>query len=263
MIKFFRKVRSQLLGEGKFSKYMIYAFGEIILVVVGILLAIQFNSWSVERGENTKAQWYLNNILDDLHYQTQSLDMIEAEYNAAIHASKTILRTYYAKGSFTEVDSLNYHLNTLMYAQFFPNTNSSYRELVSSGQLSLIKDKDLSLEVIDFYLFSEDNEQIFKNDIDNIFYPQIYPVLSSLVQVDLGDYVSDEKDAYLLDQLPSISKLILQKLQDPEIQLSLENAIKLKILILTDQLAIIKETQKGAKELNALIEASLQQPSNE
>ena len=212
MIKFFRNIRGRLLGEGKFSKYLIYAFGEIILVVVGILLAIQFNSWSVERGENKKAQWYLNNILDDLHYQTQSLDMLEAEYKAAINASKAILKTYYAKGSITEVDSLNYHLNTLMYAQFFPNTNNSYRELVSSGQLSLIKDKDLSLEVIDFYLFSEDNEQVFKNDIDNIFYPQIYPVLSSLVQVDLGDYVTKENEEYLLDELPSISKLILQKL---------------------------------------------------
>lgn len=259
MIKFFRKIRSRLLGEGKFSKYLIYAIGEIVLVVVGILLAIQFNTWSVEREENKKAKWYLNNFLDDLHYQEQSLDMIDEEYKAAITAAKSILKTYYSDGSFTEVDSLNYHLNTLMYAQFFPNTNNTYQELVSSGQLSLIKNKDLSLEIIDFYLFSEDNEHTFQNDIDNIFYPQIYPVLSSLVQVDLQDYVTEEKDEFLLDQLPNISKLILQKLQNTETQLALENAIKLKILIITDQLTIIKETQKGVKDLEAMIAAELEE----
>lgn len=246
-----------MLGEGNFSKYLIYAIGEILLVVVGILLAIQFNTWNNDRKERSKEVWYLNNILDDLHYQTQTLNLMEEEYNATVTDAKSILKEYYSVGSFVDIDSLNYKLNGLLYAQFFPNTNNSYQELVSSGQLSLIKNKNLSLEVIDFYLFSEDNEHVFQNDIDNIFYPQIYPVLSSLVQVDLGDYVTDEQDEYLLDQLPSISKLIVQKLQNTETQLALENAIKLKILILTDQLTIIKETQKGIKDLNALIEAEL------
>jgi hypothetical protein len=257
MIKIFRKIRSRLLGEGKFSKYALYAIGEIVLVVVGILLALQFNTWNTNSKERVQAKWYLNTMLDDLHYQTQTLKIIEEEHNAAIFDAKSILKTYYETGSFVEVDSFNIKLNGLMYAQFFPNTNNTYQELVSSGQLSLIKNKDLSLEVIDFYLFSEDNEHVFQNDIDNIFYPQIYPVLTSLVQVDLTDYISDEKDRYLLDQLPSISKLILQRLQNTETQLALENAIKLKILILSDQLTIIKETQKGITSLNAMIEAEL------
>ena len=54
MIKFFRKIRQRLLTENKFSKYLIYAIGEIILVVIGILIALQINNWN----ENRK----LNNI---------------------------------------------------------------------------------------------------------------------------------------------------------------------------------------------------------
>jgi sensor domain CHASE-containing protein len=44
MIKFFRRIRQQLLSENKFSKYLLYAIGEIILVVIGILIALQINN---------------------------------------------------------------------------------------------------------------------------------------------------------------------------------------------------------------------------
>ncbi len=52
MIKFFRKIRQQLLTENKFSKYLIYAIGEILLVVIGILIALQINNWN--EGEKEK-----------------------------------------------------------------------------------------------------------------------------------------------------------------------------------------------------------------
>lgn len=257
MIKLFRKVRQHLLSQNKFSRYLIYASGEILLVVVGILLAIQFNTWTTKNQERKKQNWYLNNILDDLHYQNQTLEMIEAAYAAEISGAKSVLKAYYQQGTFDDIDSLNYHLNTLMYTQFFPNTNNSYRELISSGQLSLIQSQNLSLEVIDFYLFSEDNERIFQNDIDNIFYPQIYPVISSLVQVDLNDYVTDDKDDFLLKESSSSSELIASRLKDREVKLALENAIKLKMLMLLDQSVIIEETKKGVKALDSLIEAEL------
>jgi len=51
MIKFFRKIRRQLLTENRFSKYLLYAIGEIVLVVIGILIALQINIWN----ENRKA----------------------------------------------------------------------------------------------------------------------------------------------------------------------------------------------------------------
>jgi hypothetical protein len=48
MVKFFRKIRQKLLSENKFSKYFIYAIGEIVLVVIGILIALQINNWNEE-----------------------------------------------------------------------------------------------------------------------------------------------------------------------------------------------------------------------
>jgi len=49
MIKLFRNIRQNLLSEGKSVKYLKYAFGEIILVVIGILIALQINNWNLER----------------------------------------------------------------------------------------------------------------------------------------------------------------------------------------------------------------------
>ncbi|MGB5316110.1 MAG: DUF6090 family protein [Robiginitalea sp.] len=59
MIKFFRKIRQRLLTENNFNRYLVYAIGEIILVVIGILIALQINNWNQNRlNENLEYQYY-------------------------------------------------------------------------------------------------------------------------------------------------------------------------------------------------------------
>ncbi len=52
MIKFFRHIRKRLLTENKLSKYLLYAIGEIVLVVIGILIALQINNWNTSKIES-------------------------------------------------------------------------------------------------------------------------------------------------------------------------------------------------------------------
>ena len=66
MLTFFRKIRKNLLGEGSTSKYLVYAVGEILLVMVGILLALQVNNWNEWRKDRIKEKEYLREILEDL-----------------------------------------------------------------------------------------------------------------------------------------------------------------------------------------------------
>ncbi|WP_231749530.1 DUF6090 family protein, partial [Polaribacter sp. BAL334] len=66
MIKFFRKIRKHLLAENKFSKYLIYAIGEIILVVIGILIALQINNWNNDNIERELELNMLSEILTNL-----------------------------------------------------------------------------------------------------------------------------------------------------------------------------------------------------
>src|SRR6056297_3503303 len=66
MIKFFRKIRQKLLSENKFSKYLLYAIGEIVLVVIGILIALQINNWNQQIQNNDKEKNYYNKFLEDV-----------------------------------------------------------------------------------------------------------------------------------------------------------------------------------------------------
>jgi len=66
MIKFFRKIRKNLLTENKFSKYLIYAIGEIVLVVIGILIALSINNWNEKRKVSKIELDILTGIKNDL-----------------------------------------------------------------------------------------------------------------------------------------------------------------------------------------------------
>ena len=56
MIKFFRRIRLKLIDEGNLKKYLVYAIGEILLVMIGILLALQVNNWNNIKEENIQAK---------------------------------------------------------------------------------------------------------------------------------------------------------------------------------------------------------------
>lgn len=66
MLKFFKNIRKNLLTEGKTSKYLKYAFGEIILVVIGILIALQINNWNTARKNKDLKKTYYLQMLQDL-----------------------------------------------------------------------------------------------------------------------------------------------------------------------------------------------------
>ncbi|GGG35185.1 hypothetical protein GCM10011414_00740 [Croceivirga lutea] len=83
MIKFFRKIRSKLLSEGKTGTYFKYALGEIILVVIGILIALQINNWNEKRKTNTILENYYHQIITDLakDYNSMHYVLINLESN--------------------------------------------------------------------------------------------------------------------------------------------------------------------------------------
>jgi hypothetical protein len=77
MFKFFRKIRRKLIEREKFRKYIFYALGEILLVVIGILIALQVNNWNEVRKAEREEQVILTSLLEDLELAiTESRDMI-------------------------------------------------------------------------------------------------------------------------------------------------------------------------------------------
>lgn len=73
MIKFFRKIRQNLLSENKFSKYLLYAIGEIVLVIIGILVALTLNNGSEQKKSETKVLIVFEELLEELESDIKSI----------------------------------------------------------------------------------------------------------------------------------------------------------------------------------------------
>jgi hypothetical protein len=76
MIKFFRKIRQQLLTENKFSKYLVYAFGEIVLVVLGILIALQLNNQNEQRKLNLQFESNMQELYSSIKFDVERFNSI-------------------------------------------------------------------------------------------------------------------------------------------------------------------------------------------
>lgn len=151
MIKFFRKIRQNLLSEGKTGKYLKYAIGEIVLVVIGILIALAVNNWNQERKDYRLGLDYLSRIHNDLVQDTISFRNIISSNNNLREEIKDLLVTLYnGVNSIEQVQNMSDVYDRALDQVFTPN-NNTYKGMVSSGTLGLIQNLELKEEIIDFY----------------------------------------------------------------------------------------------------------------
>ena len=92
MIKFFRKIRRKLLTENKFSKYLLYAIGEIILVVIGILIALQINNWNSLQNDRDIEQSTLKNLKAEFEENLEQLRIDNDLNQASLDAAYALLQ---------------------------------------------------------------------------------------------------------------------------------------------------------------------------
>jgi uncharacterized membrane-anchored protein YhcB (DUF1043 family) len=133
MIQLFKKIRKKLIAEKRLVNYLAYAIGEILLVVIGILLALQFNNKNQEQENTKKERGYLISIVEDIEFQKSILKDMKRHSLESIEVAKSIIKDYNTEQSFLKIDSLNSKLNFLIETYIFPNTNNTDSELVSSG----------------------------------------------------------------------------------------------------------------------------------
>jgi len=138
MIKIFRRIRQKLLREYKISKYLIYAIGEIILVVFGILIALQINNWNEWRKENDVEQDYLIALKQEIEYNLSGLEQVMNVSDSTILYG-TLLHGVAGTGEplITEEQFGIYALK-ISSSQFDPS-NGVINDIISSGKLSIIK----------------------------------------------------------------------------------------------------------------------------
>ena len=161
MIKFFRKVRQKLLSEnppdqasraGKFSKYLIYAIGEIVLVVLGILIALQVNDWNEARKESLAENDILRVLLEDL----KSAENFSQEYILSEQHYLNIIEDILHNDSIKVVLKDNFKTIQYFNKAFWdfeiqvPVINT-YSDLKNAGKIAIIKNHSIRnrLSVLD------------------------------------------------------------------------------------------------------------------
>ena len=168
MIKFFRQIRYNLMKQNKTSQYFKYAIGEIVLVVIGILIALSINNWNEARKSSAFEEEILTQVKANLIKDKLSLEDISLSFQNAILSSNKILESQW---SAQDKDSLKFWLaDVIMFDRFQPLTNA-YEVLKSKG-LDQVKNKELRFLLGTYYddkanhaiKSIEDIEETFKTD---------------------------------------------------------------------------------------------------
>ena len=164
MLHLFRKIRYRLAEDNQFLKYSRYAIGEIVLVVIGILIALQINNWNEERIQSKELDDLLKSISSAIESDVKYLDLVRTGREIISNDVDSIFQTYIDQ----KIQSLTYDdyafmantfndLNTTIYHQ--PNT-SSFEALKNSIYLSKLQGSDIELLLHTYYASTRRIEKI-------------------------------------------------------------------------------------------------------
>lgn len=152
MFKFFRQIRYDLMGSGKTRKYLKYAIGEIILVVIGILIALQINDWNTHRINGIKETRILLEIKDNLN---EDLLSIENVLNANTLKTKTVDTAFYymsiMDGNPILGKEFSYLMPILTNYDLFNPTRVAFDTMVSSGNIDILESETLRKDISRYY----------------------------------------------------------------------------------------------------------------
>ncbi len=138
MIKFFRKIRQQLLTENRFSKYLLYAIGEIILVVVGILIALQINNWNENRKLNNEKHEFLLTLQQEVEDNRSHLNNYLPYVKKSTELLIKVLNYSAEKDNTISIDSLRSYTANMILVEELIITTSILEASKASGKYSLI-----------------------------------------------------------------------------------------------------------------------------
>lgn len=149
MIKFFRRIRQELLAEGNMGKYFKYAIGEIILVVIGILIALSINNWNISFQNEEKEILYLTRL-------TTNLGSDVSLFKAAIREDSLLLASLQEieNNLTTTLDTITDPLIGFQFLKetfLFTANRTVIDNLISSGQIELLRSNNLVENIMQYY----------------------------------------------------------------------------------------------------------------
>lgn len=229
MINFFRRIRQALLQGNKFRKYTLYAIGEIALVMIGILLALQVNNWNENQKSRNREMAFLQRLHSDIAADTS---MLSAFINI-VEIKDQCLRSIH-NGT---IDNFHYSESNQTYDIFLTRfrslpiiSDNTFLEVTSSGNWSIIQGDQLKEKIFDYYRYNRN-----RKDALEIQFSKWPEIISQLLPAD-GVYDPGYIDDYALpvDQINKTIKSILSEKETliPHINAELQYTVKQRVSFL-------------------------------
>ncbi|NAS30725.1 hypothetical protein GTQ40_07060 [Flavobacteriaceae bacterium R38] len=151
MIKFFRKIRQKTLAENKISKYLMYVTGEIILIVIGILIALQINNWSEQNKKDQEEKILLSGLIQNIDQDIISLKVLKEKDSLYLIANKTLLSAF--KNDSIRVNKSFLKLNIIngSFSPSFNPTQTIFNEMKFSGKINYISADSIRNKIQKYY----------------------------------------------------------------------------------------------------------------
>lgn len=200
MIKFFRKIRQKLLEENRFSKYLLYAIGEIILVVIGILIALQINTWNENEKIKTEEKILIAGLIQNIEDDIKNLIRVKKNDSIFIDANRILLSALKNDSIRENKPLLKQKIYEASFSSSFIPSQITFNQMQFSGKLTYILNDSIKSKIQAYY----DNVSNVLEGQEanlNIIYKigiDLMPILdaNSVLQNGLPDFAKMEVNAF-------------------------------------------------------------------
>ncbi|GMN11253.1 hypothetical protein MTsPCn9_11400 [Croceitalea sp. MTPC9] len=248
MIKFFRKIRQNLLSENKFGKYLTYAIGEIILVVIGILIALSINNWNEHTKSLKLEKTYYCKIAEDLQVDIRNIDSSLVTIDKRLERTERFLKNLLKIQKDKQVIFKDF-IPTFRYYKFI-STKPAIVDITSSGKLETLRNQTLKNRILSHYTEQDNALQII--DINDKAHIQ------KIIEIEkFADFGFQEIPQYqnLFDE--ELQELLssTQWQQNPknELFVKVKDAMILNIIRSDREKELLKVIKNDAEKLNGLL----------
>ena len=207
MIPFFRKIRKKMADDNRPLKYMRYAIGEIVLVVIGILIALQINTWNEERKEQIQEKKLLANLKKDFDWNQEKLHYFVQLHEGSAKSFQTFLMLVGPEANHLEIDSLDHYIAGLMWNPVFKPKRDVSNSIFSSGKTDLFSNENI-LELLNswtailenYYYTIEEIKVENMMSVTPLLY-QTYPAKNWAIKIGIKEISQKSQFTYPIDSL--------------------------------------------------------------
>ena len=149
MILFLHKVRQKVLSNKRFTTYIVYAIGEIILVVIGILIAVYFNNLNTQNKLDEKERLSLQRLKEDLKNDMDRYDFLKSDLEMRFNRCDSVQKVF--QSDLSQEEKISTISVPLIFFYLVEANTTTYNEMINTGRLYAMNDKNLRSQIIKYY----------------------------------------------------------------------------------------------------------------